>query len=222
MINVIDLHKTYMGKVPTTVLRGINIEVGKGEFVAIMGKSGSGKSTLLHQLGLFDVPTKGEIFYDGELVSDLSEREKNNFRLHKLGYVFQEYALLPELNVIESVYLPLKMQSIDQDDYILRSKEALDKVGLAHRMNHMPNELSGGEQQRVAIARAIVGRPKILFADEPCANLDSESSEMVVDLFRKLNKELGQTIVMVTHEPDDTKKVDRVIRLKNGVVTNEE
>ncbi len=222
MIKVKDLHKTYFGKVPTMVLKGINFDVEKGEFVAIMGKSGSGKSTLLHQLGLFDVPSKGEIYYDNELVSDFSEREKNNYRLNKLGYVFQEYALLPELSVIESVYLPLKMQGEDQSNYLFRAKESLDMVGLSHRMSHMPNELSGGEQQRVAIARAIVGRPKILFADEPCANLDSESSAMVVDLFRKLNKELGQTIVMVTHEPDDAKKVDRVIKLKDGVVINED
>ncbi len=218
IIEVKNLKKTYEGTVPTHALKDINFSVDKGEFIALMGRSGSGKSTLLHQLGLLDTPTAGEIIIDGVNLMNFTEEQKSEFRLKKLGYVFQSYALLPELTALESVYLPLMLANVDKKIYLKKAAEMLEKVGLGNKLNHLPKELSGGEQQRVAIARAIVNNPMILFADEPTANLDSESSLVVLKLFRQLNKEIGQTIIMVTHEPDDEKYVDRVIWLKDGVI----
>ncbi len=218
IIEVKKLKKTYEGKVPTHALKGVSFGVKKGEFVALMGRSGSGKSTLLHQLGLLDIPTFGEIIMDGKNLLSLSENQKSEFRLKKLGYVFQSYALLPELTALESVYLPLMVSGINKKEYLKKSADMLKKVGLADRLNHLPKEMSGGEQQRVAIARALVNDPIILFADEPTANLDTESSQVILELFKKLNKEIGQTIIMVTHEPDDEKYVDRVINLKDGII----
>lgn len=218
IIKVENLKKTYLGRVPTHALIDINFEIKKGEFIALMGRSGSGKSTLLHQLGLLDSPSSGDIIIDGKSLTGLSEKEKARFRLEKLGYVFQSYALLPELTAIESVYLPLMLLGFSKKDYLAKAKDILSKVGLADRLDHLPKELSGGEQQRVAIARALVNDPLILFADEPTANLDTESSMAILKLFRELNKKIGQTIIMVTHEPDDKKYVDRVIYLKDGVI----
>jgi len=218
IIEVKNLTKTYGGSVPTHALKNVSFGIEKGEFVAIMGRSGCGKSTLLHQLGILDDPSSGDVIIEGTNIASLDNADKTNFRLRKLGYVFQEYALLPELTALESVYLPLMMSGISKNDYIKLGKEALAEVGLQERFNHLPKEMSGGEQQRVAIARALVNKPAILFADEPCANLDSESSETVLKLFRKLNKELKQTIIMVTHEPEDEKFVDRVIWMKDGVI----
>ncbi len=222
MISVKNLTKTYEGKVPTQALKGVSFDVPRGEFLAIMGRSGSGKSTLLHQLGLLDTPTNGEINIAGKNVLKLSPKEKTKFRLNELGYVFQEYALLSELTSLETAYFPLMVKGIKRSEYIEKATEILKKVGLGDRLDHLPHELSGGEQQRVAIARALVNNPKILFADEPCANLDSESSRTILNLLKTLNKELGQTIVMVTHEPDDKKFVDRVIWLKDGLIEKEE
>jgi len=221
MIKVEDLHKAY-GKGLTAVhaLKGINMEVESGEFVAIMGRSGSGKSTLLHLLGLLDTPTSGEICIENMNISKLPEKEKVRFRLEKLGYVFQEYSLLGELTALENVYLPA-LSVAWQNNYKRRAVEMLETVGLGERLKHYPNELSGGEQQRVAIARALINRPSILFADEPTASLDATSADVILELFRRLNKDLGQTIVMVTHEPEDEKYVDRVIWLKDGLVEKE-
>lgn len=220
IIEVKNLKKTYEGDVPTYALKNINLSVEKGEFIALMGRSGSGKSTLLHQLGLLDIPTAGEVIIDGTNLMSFSEKQKSEYRLKRLGYVFQSYALLPELTALESVYLPLMLSGVKKNEYIKKASEMLNKVGLAARLNHLPREMSGGEQQRVAIARALINNPTILFADEPTANLDSESSLAVLELFRELNKEIGQTIIMVTHEPDDKKYVDRVIWLKDGVIEN--
>lgn len=221
IIEVKKLKKTYGGKIPTHALKGVSFEVEKGEFIALMGRSGSGKSTLLHQLGLLDSPSSGDIIIDGINTINFTKKQKNEFRLKKLGYVFQAYALLPELTAIESIYLPLMLSGVPKSQYIKKALEMLEKVGLSERRNHLPKEMSGGEQQRVAIARALINEPAILFADEPTANLDSESSETILKLFKKLNKEIGQTIIMVTHEPDDKKYVDRVIWLKDGVITSE-
>lgn len=218
MIKVVDLKKIYPGKIPTLALKGISFEIKKGEFVAVMGRSGSGKSTLLHQLGLLDNPTEGNIFIDDTEILKLTDTDKALYRLQELGYVFQEYALIAELTALENVYLPAFALGADHDGYKKRAQEMLKVVGLNHRIDHYPNELSGGEQQRVAIARALINKPKILFADEPCANLDSVSSKIVLELFRKLNKELGQTIMMVTHEPEDEKFVDRIIWMKDGLI----
>lgn len=221
IIEVKKLKKTYEGKVPTYALKEVSFGVKKGEFIALMGRSGSGKSTLLHQLGLLDTPTAGEIIIDGTNIVSFTENQKSDFRLKKLGYVFQSYALLPELNALESVYLPLMLSGVPKTQYIKKATEMLEKVGLGERIYHLPKEMSGGEQQRVAIARALVNEPAILFADEPTANLDSESSETILKLFKKLNKEIGQTIIMVTHELDDRKYVDRFIWLKDGVIKPE-
>ncbi len=221
MILARELHKIY-GHEPgaTHALKGVDLTIRKGEFVAIMGRSGSGKSTLLHLLGLLDKPTSGEIYIDDADVLKLSEKEKARFRLEKLGYVFQEYSLIGELTALENVFLPSVCLN-QNNGYKKYATELLGLVGLSARLTHYAGELSGGEQQRVAIARALINKPGILFADEPTASLDGESAITVLKLFKKLNKELKQTIVMVTHEPDDEVYVDRVIRLRNGSIDTE-
>lgn len=218
MIKVRNLQKVYgQGSNATHALKGIDITVKSGEFVAIMGRSGSGKSTLLHILGLLDMPTGGEVYIEDTDALKLSEGEKAKFRLEEFGYVFQEYSLLGELTILENVYLPALCLA-QVKDYKKRAVEMLTIVGLEKRLTHYPNEASGGEQQRAAIARALINKPKILFADEPTASLDAASAKVVLELFKRLNKDLGQTIVMVTHEPEDEKYVDRVIWLKDGLV----
>lgn len=219
MIEVKDLKKIYtMGTIKVNALNGVSMNIKKGEFVALMGISGSGKSTFLHQVGLLDNPTSGTITIDNINVLELSEKQKTLFRLNQLGYVFQEYAILSELTALENVYLPLLMIGGSKQECITSAKEVLKKVGLGDRMGHFQKELSGGQQQRVAIARALVNKPKILFADEPTANLDSISSIQILELFRELNQKYGQTIIMVTHEDFHKKYVDRVIYLKDGQV----
>ncbi|WMW25934.1 ABC transporter ATP-binding protein [Methanolobus sediminis] len=219
IIKIEHLERVYAtGAVKTYALKDISIEIEEGEFVAIMGKSGSGKSTLLHQLGLLDKPTKGNITIDGNDVINISEKERTRFRLHELGYVFQSYNLIPELTAIENVYVTPMARNLKKEEYEKMAEEVLTAVGLKDRMYHYPSELSGGQQQRVSIARALVNKPKILFADEPTANLDSASSEDVINLFRKFNKEIGQTIVMVTHEKDEGEKADRIIWVKDGLL----
>lgn len=218
MIFVENLHKTYgHGSAAIHALKGIGLEIEQGEFVAIMGRSGSGKSTLLHILGLIDMPTGGSILIDQENALKLTEREKARFRLEKLGYVFQEYSLLPEMTILENVCVPAICLG-GENGYRKRASELLEIVGLGERLKHYPNEVSGGEQQRASIARALINRPKILFADEPTASLDIASARIVISLFKKLNSEMGQTIVMVTHEPEDEKQVNRVIWLRDGLV----
>lgn len=218
MINVQNLKKTYLGKVPTVALRGVSFKIEDGEFVAVMGRSGSGKSTLLHQLGLIDTPTAGKIFIDNRDVTTLTNSKKTKYRLEYLGYVFQEYALIAEFTALENVFLPAMAFGKKPEEYKKRAADLLTLVGLGERADHYPNELSGGEQQRVAVARALINGPKILFADEPTANLDSESSKVVLDLFQRLNTKLGQTIVMVTHEPEDRKYIHRILWLKDGTL----
>lgn len=219
MITVKNLERTYEGKVPTHALRGVSFEVKRGEFVALMGRSGSGKSTLLHQLGLIDRPTSGSITIDDLDVLALSERERTRYRLTSLGYIFQEYALIAEFTALENVMLPALALEGNGDRE--RAEYLLNLVGLGERGHHYPNELSGGEQQRVAIARSLINKPKVLFADEPTANLDSVSAQVVLELFVKLQKELGQTIMMITHESSDKRYVDKVLWLKDGLLTKE-
>lgn len=199
------------------VLRELDIEIEKGQFVAITGRSGSGKSTLLYQLGLLDTPNSGEILIDGVNVSELNNEEKTKFRLKELGYVFQDYALVPELNALENVAVPILMQGHTKREAYEISMRAMEKLGLESKVDNLPNQLSGGEQQRVAIARAIAHEPKIIFADEPTANLDSETADNVLNAFLELNK-LGQTIVMVTHEPEYAKLTHRIYKLSEGVI----
>jgi len=221
MISVKNLHKIYgHGSAATHALKGVNLDIEAGEFVAIMGRSGSGKSTLLHILGLLDMPTSGNILVDQKNVLKLTEGEKARFRLEKLGYVFQEYSLLPEMTILENVYVPAVCLG-GENGYRRRASELLEIVGLGDRLKHYPNQASGGEQQRAAIARALINQPKILFADEPTASLDIASAKVILELFKKLNREMGQTIVMVTHEPEDEKHVNRVIWLRDGLVDRE-
>lgn len=203
-------------------LKNVSFEIPSGQFVAIMGPSGSGKSTLLHQLALLDKPTSGQILLDGIDISVLSQSKATEFRLKKLGYVFQEYALIPELNAVENAFLPLMLLGMKRKEYLKVSKELMGKVGLSDRLHHLISELSGGEQQRVAIARAMVNRSKILFADEPCANLDTENKGIVLRLLRKLCDDLGQTILMVTHEPEQREFTDRVLWFRDGRLEKDE
>ena len=207
LIEVHNLERTYPGKVPTHALRGVSFSVEEGEFVAIMGKSGSGKSTLLHQLALLDMPTGGSVAIDGKDVLALSEHEKTKFRLANVGYVFQEYAVLNELTALENVALPLRVRGTAESSHANEKATTL-----------LESELSGGEQQRVAIARSLINKPRILLADEPCANLDTASSETVLKLLHDLNKTLNQTIIMISHEPEDRKWVKRIVWLKDGVI----
>lgn len=222
MIEIQNLKKSFKdGDTTTEVLRGIDFIVKSGEFVAIMGRSGAGKSTLLYQMSLLDEPTSGKILIDGKDVLSLTANEKTSFRLSGLGYVFQDYALLPEMTALENVALPLLMQSISEKEAYKKAAEHLTKVGLGQRLNNLPSKLSGGEQQRVSIARAIAHDPKILFADEPTANLDNESSRIIMDIFKKLHDD-GQTIIMVTHEVEYSKFAERVVHMDDGKIISSE
>jgi len=221
MIEAKDIKRTFlMGKVEVQALKGVSLNIEKGEFIAIVGPSGSGKTTMLNQLGILDTPTSGEIIIDSTNISELTDREKIRFRLNNLGYVFQDYALIPTLTGLENVYLPLMMQGHPQKELEEKATNILEAVSLADRMHHLPSEMSGGQQQRVSIARALVHEPKILFADEPCANLDSTASRQVLELFSSFNKKNQQTIVMVTHEEWHLDYVDRVITLKDGLLAD--
>ena len=219
IIDIRDITKSFTdGDTTTQVLKGITLTVKQGEFVAIMGRSGAGKSTLLYQMSLLDNPTSGSIKLNGHITDHMTSSEKTHYRLMELGYVFQDYSLLPELTALENIMVPLLMQGLSEEAASKKAEDALESVNLLQRKDNTPPKLSGGEQQRVSIARAIAHTPKILFADEPTANLDSFSSKLVVDIFKKLNKEDGLTIVMVTHEEEYGKLADRIIKLSDGLV----
>jgi putative ABC transport system ATP-binding protein len=224
MIEITDLQRIYhMGTVEVRALDGVTLNIEKGEFLGIMGASGSGKTTLLHMVGLLDLPTSGRIAIDGLDVLHLTDYEKTMFRLYKLGYVFQDYALVPDLTVMENVSLPAMLRKDRSEEQVKKdSFSILQKIGLCERRDHLPRELSGGQQQRVSIARAMVNKPDILFADEPCANLDSENSKMVLDLFHEINEEMKQTIIMVSHEDWHKDYFHRIVRLKDGKVASDE
>jgi putative ABC transport system ATP-binding protein len=223
MIRGENLTRVYgMGSVEVRALDGVDVEIAKGEFVGVMGASGSGKSTLLHLLGLLDRPTDGTLVIDGVDVTRLSEGERERFRLQRLGYVFQDYALVPELTAQENVYLPSKVRGMTAKECTLVCREILDQVGLKDRAGFLPGEMSGGEQQRVAIARALVNRPALLLADEPCANLDSRNSVLILDLIRSLNRKLRQTVVMVSHEDWHRRYFDRVLFMRDGRIVEDE
>ncbi len=209
------------GEVLTPVLKGIDIGVREGEFLAIMGRSGAGKSTLLYQLSLLDEPTSGEIHIEDRDVLKLSNSDKTTFRLEQMGYIFQDYALVPELTAVENVAVPLMMQGNSTKRAFERAEEILNELGLTKQTHNLPSQLSGGEQQRVSIARAIAHKPKILFADEPTANLDGESARKVIDVLKELNKK-GQTIIMVTHEQEYGLETDRIVHLSDGVIDREQ
>jgi len=222
MLEVRNLAKIYgLGEVQVRALDGISFSIADGDMVCIMGKSGSGKSTLLRQLGLLDRPTLGDITIDNEVVTKLSDDDRATLRLQHLGYVFQEYALLAELTAHENVYLPGMMLGGKGVDFKKRAKELLGLVGLGQRVRHYPKELSGGEQQRVAIARALINNPRIIFADEPCANLDTISSKKVMETLVGLNREVKVTVIFVSHDPDDKKYARGLIVLSDGRMVKE-
>jgi putative ABC transport system ATP-binding protein len=210
------------GDLITHVLRGIDVTIYAGEFVAIMGKSGAGKSTLMYQLSVLDEPTSGSIIIDTTTIETLTEAERTDFRLRTLGYVFQDYALVPDLSAEENVMLPLLMKGLPWSEARTIAQSSIDAVGMKGKYRNLPTELSGGEQQRVAVARAVAGKPKILFADEPTANLDTTSSHQVIDLIAALNRDHGQTIVMVTHEREYALGCNRIIHMEDGRIVNEE
>jgi putative ABC transport system ATP-binding protein len=216
MIIVKNLVKKFInGETELIAVNDLSFRVETGEFLSIIGKSGSGKSTLLYQMGMLDHPTSGEIFINDTRVTDLYGEERTKFRLNNLGYVFQDYALIPTLTALENVSLPVIMKGIGFDEAYQMGREALDRVGLSKKYQNLPNMLSGGEQQRVSIARAIVNKPTILFADEPTANLDTETSKIVLETFMDLNEQ-GQTIIMVTHEKEYATIGNTTIEMKDG------
>ncbi|HEY0098124.1 MAG TPA: ABC transporter ATP-binding protein [Pyrinomonadaceae bacterium] len=217
VIELEGIHKTYtMGDVEVHALRGISLTIRKGEFVAIMGTSGSGKSTTMNIIGCLDRPTQGSYILDGEDVSTMSKDERADIRSRKLGFVFQGFNLLSRTSALENVELPMLYAGIETAERHSRSREALRAVGLAGRENNHSNQLSGGQQQRVAIARSLVNRPALILADEPTGNLDSRTSIEVMEIFQKLNRERGITLVLVTHEPDIAEYADRVVVFKDG------
>ncbi len=218
IIKIENLKRVFKsGDAEIIAVNDLTFSVPEGQFLAITGKSGSGKSTLLYQLGLLDHPTSGNITISGISVEKLRSDDRTKFRLNFLGYVFQDYAVLPSLTAEENVMVPLLMQGMSVVDAREKTDRALEKVGLLHRKGNTPAQLSGGEQQRVSIARAIVHNPKILFADEPTANLDTETSKSILDAFLELNRQ-GQTIIMVTHEEEYARLAHRIINLADGKI----
>jgi putative ABC transport system ATP-binding protein len=222
LIRVENLHKIYrMGDVEVPALRGVNVVIERGEFVAIMGSSGSGKSTFMNILGCLDRPTSGKYYLEGEEVGSLSRNEWAHIRNQRIGFVFQGFNLLARTSAVENVELPMMYNGNAGKQRRERSLEVLALVGLGNRVDHLPNQLSGGQQQRVAIARALVNRPSLILADEPTGNLDSATSNEIMGLFQRLNAEQGITVILVTHEPDIAAHARRQIHFKDGLVISD-
>lgn len=223
IIEAKNIHRRFgEGDLVAHILKGIDLTIESDEFVAIMGKSGAGKSTLMYQLSVLDTPSEGSVVIDGVDVSSLEEHERTNFRLTTLGYIFQNYALVPDLSASENVMLPLLMKNLPWEEAKSVAASAIDSVGLEGKYSNLPAELSGGEQQRVAVARAIAGSPKIIFADEPTANLDSVSGRQVIDLLTDLHRNYGHTVVMVTHEREYANNCTRIIDMEDGRIISDE
>ena len=222
IIRVENLYKTYdSGPAKVEVLKGISFDVKPAEVVVIKGPSGVGKSTLLHIIGALDLPTAGKVFLDGQDIASLKNSQIDRFRNKSVGFVFQFHHLLPEFTALENVLIPSFMHEPLTPEKEAYARELLKEVGLGHRLNHKPNELSGGEQQRVAVARALINQPKVLLADEPTGNLDRKNSEMLYDLMLRLNQKLKQTLVIVTHDEHMTTRAHRIIELDDGKIVNE-
>lgn len=219
IVEAIDLWKIYpMGKgVEVAALRGLNLTVNKGDFMALMGPSGSGKSTLLHIVGCMEKPTKGDVLLEGRSIAEMSDKELTSLRCKEIGFVFQTFNLLPILDALGNVEIPMRLAGVGKATRTERAKELLNKVGLGKRLRHLPMEMSGGERQRVAIARALANNPKLVLADEPTGNIDSETGRKIVTLLRQLNNE-GQTIIMATHDPEIAKQAGRILRMKDGTI----
>lgn len=222
IIRLTGVSKTYdTGKIQVQALKPLDLVIQQGEYVAIMGSSGSGKSTLMNILGCLDRPTSGQYLLDGQDVSDKSDNELSLIRNQKIGFVFQSFNLIPRTSALKNVELPMIYAKVSSKQREVRARELLEKVGLGERLDHMPNEISGGQKQRVAIARALANRPPIIFADEPTGNLDSASSVEIMEIFTRLNREEGTTVVLVTHEPDIAEFADRILTFRDGRVISD-
>jgi lipoprotein-releasing system ATP-binding protein len=220
LMRALDIKKSYIidNKNSLQVLKGISLEVFEGEILEIIGASGAGKSTLLHILGTIDRPDEGELYFEGRNLLSMKDEELSKFRNKNIGFVFQFHHLLPEFSALENVIIPMMISGKDFDECRMRAIELLDYVGLGERLNHKPSELSGGELQRVAIARALVNSPKVIFADEPTGNLDTQNSQNIIQLIQNLNKDFLQTFVIVTHNPDLVNIAHRVMEIKDGML----
>jgi len=221
-VRCVDVHKDYiMGKVVVHALRGVNLEVKKGEFMSILGPSGSGKSTLLNMVGALDRPTKGEVWIGNVKVSELDDFSRAYVRRKLIGFVFQAYYLIPHLTALQNVQIPMMLDGVSPSKRRKRAEELLKLVGLGHRVDNRPSELRGGEQQRVAIARALANNPAIVLADEPTGNLDTKTGAMIAELMKKINRERGVTFIIVTHNVELAEVTDRIVRLRDGVVVED-
>ena len=219
IIRVVDVWKTYhLGKTTVDALRGVNLEVRRGEYVSIMGPSGSGKTTLFNMIGALDRPTRGEVYINGMRLSDLNQRQIAYLRCHSIGYIFQTFNLLPVLTALDNVALPMIFAGLSREEYEEKARHKLELVGLGDRIHHKPFELSGGQQQRVAIARAIANDPDIILADEPTGNLDLKTGQEIIELLKKLNEEQGVTVVTNTHDHKMLGASDRVVDLRDGQI----
>jgi putative ABC transport system ATP-binding protein len=221
IIETTDLKRNFkVGSETIQALKGVNLSIDKGEFVSIMGPSGSGKTTLMNIIGCLDTPTSGSYYLNNQSISELNDNELAMIRNKEIGFVFQSFHLLAKNSALDNVLLPLKYAGKNSNESLIRAREVLGQVGLSDRINHGPSELSGGQQQRVAIARALVNKPSILFADEPTGNLDSQTGNYVMDLFKELNQQ-GQTIIVITHEDNIANKSDRIINIKDGLIESD-
>ncbi|WMW25994.1 ABC transporter ATP-binding protein [Methanolobus sediminis] len=221
IIQARGLSKVYLNGVEVRALDNVDLDIKRGEFLSITGPSGSGKSTLLHMIGILDTPTSGSITIDGGVVTDMSEKERSKVRNEVLGFIFQYHHLMPDFNALENVMMPLLIGGMKRSEAKKIAAKLLEDVGLGDRMDHLPNQLSGGQAQRVAIARALANNPGIVIGDEPTGNLDTKSSDRIYELLRQLNRDRGQTFILVTHDEEMARKTDRIIRIVDGRIASD-